>query len=161
MKDNKEYTFKASLSTIDKLFMNYMVVVPDEIVQEINQKRIRTKGTINGIDFSLAIQHIKNGAYYFSINNELRKKAKLTEDKEALIKFVVVDSDVLEIPEEFLEVLSQDEMAMEMFNTFTIGKQRSLCIYVQGAKLVESRIKRSLELAEKIKTRTLYGDKKV
>ena len=161
MKDNKEYTFKASLSPIDKIFMNYMVVVPDEIVKEINQKKIRTKGTINGIEFSLAIQHIKNGAYYFSINNELRKKAKLTEDKVATVKFVVVDNDIVEIPEEFLEVLSQDEKAMELFNAFTIGKQRSLCIYVRGAKSVESRIKRSLELAEKIKTRTLYGDRKV
>lgn len=160
MEAKKEYSFRACLSRIDKIFMNYMVIVPDVIVKEINQKRIRTKGFINGIEFSLAIQHIKNGAYYFSINNDLRKKAKLSEGSEALITFIVVENDVVEIPEEFLEVLSQDEMAMQMFNDFTKGKQRSLCIYVQGAKSVDSRIKRSIELADKIKSRSLYGDKK-
>lgn len=64
----------------------------------------------------------------------------------------------LDIPEELTETLAQDKEASDRFYAFTPGKQRSLAHYVKSAKRSETKIKRSLELAHKLRTYTLYGD---
>jgi hypothetical protein len=68
------------------------------------------------------------------------------------------DPDHVELGEELIAVLNQDPEAADRFYSFTSGKQRSLALYVSQAKRSETRIKRALELAEKIRTNTLYGD---
>ena len=70
------------------------------------------------------------------------------------------DPDFVELGEEFTEVLELDEEAAARFFSFTPGKQRGLATYVNNAKREETRIKRALEIAHKLKTYTLYGDKK-
>lgn len=68
--------------------------------------------------------------------------------------------DEIDIPIELEEALAQDNGANKRWNTFTAGKQRSLCHYVSSAKREETRIKRAVDLAYKIRTHTLYGDQK-
>ena len=68
--------------------------------------------------------------------------------------------DHVDIGNEFLEVLELDEEAAARFYSFTPGKQRGLATYVNTAKREETRIKRALEIAHKLKTYTLHGDKK-
>ena len=70
------------------------------------------------------------------------------------------DPDFVDLGEEFTEVLELDEEAAERFYGFTVGKKRGLAHYVNSAKRSETRIKRALEIAHKLKTYTLYGDKK-
>ena len=60
--------------------------------------------------------------------------------------------------EELEEVLRQDAEAFARWQTFTTGKKRSLALYVTTAKRIETRIKRALELAEKIRTNQLHSD---
>jgi uncharacterized protein YdeI (YjbR/CyaY-like superfamily) len=71
----------------------------------------------------------------------------------------IVSSDLLEIPEELLVCLEQDEEANKLFSDFTKGLQRSLVHYVSSAKSIDTRIKRSLELLTKIKSRSLSVQK--
>jgi uncharacterized protein YdeI (YjbR/CyaY-like superfamily) len=54
--------------------------------------------------------------------------------------------------------LEQDEEAAARFYAMTRGRQRSLASYVTSAKREETRVKRAVELAHKLRTRTLYGD---
>ena len=68
-----------------------------------------------------------------------------------------LDPDRIDFAEEFLEVLAQDPEASEKFFAFTLGKQRSLNIYITQVKSVNSRLKRSFELADKIKRNALGG----
>jgi len=68
------------------------------------------------------------------------------------------DPDAVDLGEEFEAVLDQDAAAAKRFFSFTPGMQRSLAYYVTSAKREETRIKRALELAHKIKNRQLYSD---
>ncbi|MBI1193536.1 MAG: hypothetical protein GC205_10220 [Bacteroidetes bacterium] len=68
------------------------------------------------------------------------------------------DPDAIDLGEEFEAVLDQDAAAAKRFFSFTPGKQRSLAYYVTSAKREETRIKRALELAHKIKNRQLFSD---
>ena len=70
------------------------------------------------------------------------------------------DPDRVDIPDEFLEALSDHPGARERFDAWTPGKKRSLVSYITQAKREETRWKRAYELAHKLETYTLYGDKK-
>ena len=57
-----------------------------------------------------------------------------------------------------IAALDQDDAARARWDTFTPGRQRSLLVYITGAKTEPTRIKRALDLAQKIRTHSLYGD---
>ncbi|MFA9213186.1 MAG: YdeI/OmpD-associated family protein [Candidatus Methylacidiphilales bacterium] len=67
------------------------------------------------------------------------------------VSFQLVDSELLEILEEFKEALLLDKEAAVIFSSFTTGYKRSLMHYITSAKNIETRIKRSFELTAKIK----------
>ncbi len=60
----------------------------------------------------------------------------------------------LRLPEELAEVFDQDEIAYQAYKALTDGHKRGLIHYINQAKSVDSRIKRSLEIMEKIKQRS-------
>ena len=68
------------------------------------------------------------------------------------------EPDRVDLGAELEAVLAQDAPAAERFFGFTPGRQRSMAIYVTGAKRTETRTKRALDLAHKLRTHTLYGD---
>ncbi|HEX8299990.1 MAG TPA: YdeI/OmpD-associated family protein [Rubricoccaceae bacterium] len=68
------------------------------------------------------------------------------------------DPDRIDLGDEFEAVLADDTEAAARFFSFTPGRQRSMAIYVTGAKRPETRLKRALDLAHKLRTNTLYGD---
>ncbi len=68
------------------------------------------------------------------------------------------DPDRIDIPDELLVALDLDPEASARFETFTPGRQRSMAHYVSSAKRPETREKRALDLATKLRTYTLYGD---
>lgn len=140
-------------------FLNTVIYLPENIVKALPKGRVRTKGTINGAAFALAPQYKKDGARFFSVSAALRKAAKIKEGDAVEVKFRIVDSDIVDMPEELEAVLEQDEQGRKVWNTFTKGMQRSLILYVTSVKNVDSRIKRSLELVEKAKARSLSFQK--
>ena len=56
-------------------------------------------------------------------------------------------------------MLDQDDTARTRWDMFTIDHQHLLLRCIQRAKQEIAQIKRACELAEKIRTRSLYGDK--
>lgn len=66
--------------------------------------------------------------------------------------------DDLRLPDELIAALDLDSDAAARFATFTPGRQRSLGHYVASAKRPETREKRGLEIATKLRTYILYGD---
>lgn len=118
----------------------------------------RVNGTINGGAFRLALQSDGEGGFYLMISKDLCKKANIEIGQQVQVYIEQeLDPDRIDFAEEFLEVLSQDPEASEKFFAFTLGKQRSLNIYITQVKSVNSRLKRSFELADKIKRNTLSG----
>ena len=154
---NEKFRFKGILEILDSNPSYTMISIPSEIISKFPEKgRLRTIGTLNGAKFSLAIQGRKNGTGFFMIGSALRRDAKITKGDPVEVEFSLCDPDFLELPEELQEVLEQDEEAGKIFYGMTVGMQRSLAHYVSGVKNTDSRIKRALELAFKMKNEDLY-----
>jgi hypothetical protein len=149
-KKTKEFSFSSQLSSLGAGHM--AVFIPELIRKKLPEGRVRTRGTINNTDFSLAVQQRKDGDSYFIIGGRLRREAKIREGDEVKLSFRVVDPDELELPEELRITLEQDSEAARVFDSFTTGLQRSLAYYIDSAKNVDTRIKRALDMAHKMKT---------
>ena len=68
--------------------------------------------------------------------------------------------DAVNVPPEFEEALAEHPEARKRFDAWTPGKRRSLASYITQAKRPDTRMKRAFEIAYKMETYTLYGDKK-
>lgn len=152
---NTTFRFTAKLTPVKWLFMNTVIFLPEDVIDTLPNGRVRTKGTLNGAPFALAPQSKKEQGRYFSVSAPLRKAAKIKAGDKVEVIFKLVDPDAVDTPEELEAVLAQDEEARKVWDEFTPGMQRSLIIYITSVKNVDSRIKRSLELAEKAKARQL------
>lgn len=155
------YKFAARITRIDGAYMHYILIIPDEIIEQINkQGRIRTKGTMNGSPFALAIQNLKTGERYFSVSAPMRRAAKIQLSVPVQTEFVIVDENELDIPEELIAVLDEDPEGKAAFDKLTTGSKRGLIHYITSVKNVDSRIKRAMQLVEKAKMGLLSVQRK-
>lgn len=154
------YKFTNRLTHIDAAFMQYIIVVPDEVMERIDKKgRIRVKGTMNGVAFALAIQNLKTGERFFSVSAPMRKAAKIQLSVPVQVEFVLVDENQLDVPEELTAVLEEDPEGKAVFEQLTVGYRRSLIHYITSVKNVDSRIKRAIQLVQKAKNIQLQGQR--
>lgn len=153
------FSFTSKLEDVRTGMLTTLVVIPVKIIEQLPEGRKRTKGTMNGAPFSLAINNLKTGERYFAVSNALRKAAKIGIGDPVKVDFHLVDPNIVELPEELEAVIAQDPDAEKIWQAFTPGRQRSLAHYVNTAKGVDSRIKRALELMYKMKTGSLYSQK--
>ena len=156
-----EFYFSAPVLRLETGMKMHYLPIPQEIAITLRERKIRRViGTLNGVSVNRGVMGSKDGDSYLIIGRTLLRDigvilgdtidAELEEDP---------NPNHVDIGEEFEAVLEDDEPAAERFYNMTPGKQRSLAHYVTSAKRVETRIKRALELAYKLRTFTLYGDK--
>lgn len=154
------FRFITTLSEVDAMLVKTVIFLPQEVVDRLPKGRVRVKGTFNGADFSLAVQHLKDGSRFFSVSAPLRKAAKIRAGDKVAVFFKIIDPDTLEIPEELEAVLAQDDESRRAWEKLTTGYQRSLIHYITSVKNVDSRIRRSLELLQKARLGLLHGQRK-
>jgi len=149
------FTTRLQLDTTKKA--HHHVVLPDEVVAALGAaKRKRVRGTVNGIAV--------NRSLYGHLGDQLAiiiGKAMLSDLKARSGDMVTValeidpNPDQVELPEELVACLDQMPLARAKYYELTPGKQRSLTIYVNWAKSVDARIKRSIEICTKLENNTL------
>ena len=160
MKAPSKYDFSATLSRFDGKAAYHYVEVPSELALKIigtGSRRVIVK--IFDKEYRRAILNRKPDLNYIFIG-------KAVMNEQGILCGAILDLEIwsdpnpedLGIPEELTETLKQDKEAAERFYAFTPGRQRSMAHYVKTAKRTETKIKRSLELAHKLRTYTLYGD---
>lgn len=139
---------------------HYLSVPVDIALAFAGEKVKRTIGTINGIGFNLALLSDGQGGKYLAVGGPLCRAARIVENSLVGVQIQPdPNPDFIELCEEMLAVLELDEEAGRIFFGFTKGMQRSLAYYANSAKQVETRIKRALELAHKMKTGQLHSQK--
>ncbi|WP_411274435.1 YdeI/OmpD-associated family protein [Daejeonella sp.] len=146
-------TFPVFLEPIDEKMVHHLIVVPDEIAKGfLNGKGApRIFCSVNGgPEFPCALNP-RNGRYVIIASKQLIKKNRLYIDVLFEISIRNDPNNGLGRPEELNEVLDQDETAFQAYNALNDGHKRGYIYYVSQAKSVDSRIKRSLEIVEKIK----------
>lgn len=155
-----DFQFRTVLSQVEANLIKTGIFLPAGVIRELPKGRVRVEGTMNGAHFALAVLHMKDGSRFFSVSASLRKAAKIKPGDKVDVRFKVVDPDQIDVPEELEAVLAQDEQAMKAWNELTTGYRRSLIHYVTSVKNVDSRIKRSIDLMERVKAGLLHGQKK-
>ncbi len=148
-------SFNVVLEPLDEKMVHHLIVVPDEIAQ----KFVAGKGaprifcSIEGnAEFPCALNP-RHGRYVIIASKQLIKKNKLAVDVPFKISIRHDPHNGLSLPEELAEVLDQDEVAFKAYDALNDGHKRGLIYYINQAKSVDSRIKRSLEIMEKMKER--------
>ena len=147
-------------SALVRLAPFHVLPVPDKVAAAWKKAKIRRLvGTINGHPIKRALMNHADGGSFLIVSRETIRLAGISSRIDARLEFRPDPApDRLDLPEEFRVALNQDNAAWERWETFTIGRRRSLISYITSAKTEPTRIKRSVELVWKIGTHSLYGD---
>ncbi|MEZ4700501.1 MAG: YdeI/OmpD-associated family protein [Rhodothermales bacterium] len=141
-------------------FHFHCLLIPPEIADSYTSRGIRRViATINGCPFRRAIQRNANGESLVIVGASMLREVRATFGDVVIVELAPdPEPDRIDLGDELTEVLEMDEEAAARFYSFSPGKQRSLAYHVTSAKREETRIKRALEIAHKLRTYTLYGD---
>jgi hypothetical protein len=155
-----EFVFAAPvLRQGDGLRIHYLPL-PIEVADALRGEGVRRVVVeLNGVPFRRAVMQSSDGGPHLVTGlTILREIGAALGDMVTVVLTADPDPDAIDLPEEFEAALAQDPEAARRFAGFTPGMQRSLAYYVTQAKRTETRVKRSLELAHKLRTHTLHGD---
>ena len=154
--------FTATLSPIEGPMIHHVIKVPEDVAAEfrINKGAVRILCSIQGKEEFPCALNPRDGEYVIMASKQLISKHRLKNNEAFSVSIRPDLNDGLELPEEFLEVLNQDEWGSQLFDALLPGLKRSLLYYIRSAKSADTRIKRSFQILEKIKTQSLYSQKK-
>jgi len=158
---NKKAEFTGFLNEVGGAMNQYVIVVPEDVCLVFREGKgaVRILCSVNGAEeFPCALNPRQSG-YIIIASKQLIKKHKLAPHVPFNVRVRSDVHDGLQLPEELLEVLTQDDHFSFEFEKLLPGRKRGLIYYIRSAKTVDTRIKRSLEIAEKVKTGTLHGSK--
>ena len=152
--------FTSKLVLLDGCMRFHIVPVPDDVVAKYRAAKVRRLvGTVNGHPINRGLQFHADGGGFLIFGKAMLAPLGLERGQSAdVVLKPDPRPDELAVPEELSLVLAQDDAARERWETFTPGFRRSLAYYVSSAKTEPTRIKRSTELAHKIRTRRLHSD---
>ena len=158
----EQHSFPCEILRLEDGMKHHTVPVPPEVAEAFEEKKIRRIIlTIGEFSYRRAIQRKKDGRRYVVLGRPMLKETGLQEGSRVTVEIEEdIDPDFIEMGAEFTEALELDPEAKARWDTFPVGKRRSLALYVTSAKRVDTRIKRALDLAEKIRTYTLHDDKR-
>ena len=143
------------------MFVSHCLVVPAELAADLRVRKLRRLiGTLNHLPFNLALQsRAGDDARFLLLSRQTLREIKARAgDPITVVCQPDETPDEITLPEELAEVFDHEPEAAARFHALTPGRRRSLVHYVSSAKGVDTRIKRALELACKLRTNTLYGD---
>ena len=137
----------------------HTIPVPAEVAAVLAASGTRrVVGRLNGLPIRRALVSLGGGTVLIVGRGTLRE-AGLSAGDTALVDIEPdPEPDRVDLGAEFEAALAADDEAAERFFGFTPGRQRSMATYVTSAKRPETRVRRALELAHKLRTHTLYGD---
>jgi len=139
--------FKTILEKFDGNLWGQHVKVPEKVSKKFladGSKRVVCKVN-NELSFQAALMPSKKGYYFINFNKQNSKKLKLEIGQEMTIELSKDESKYgLPMPEEFQELLYQDEEGNELFHNLTPGRQRNLLHIIGSVKSPEIRIRKGL-----------------
>lgn len=146
--------FESIVEVTDGRPVLHILRFPKQIVApfEFHGNLRRVTCTLNGTErFNCALFPSKN-SYFLTLSKLLRKKLGIDIGDIVLVELEKEDSRYgIPMPEEFAEVLRQDNEGERMFNELTPGRQRLMITLILMNKNVDKRITRALVGLELLK----------
>lgn len=161
MNSEASFEFPAPILKREAIMSYHYLPVPSDIAESLVKSGTkRVIATINGVEENRGIQVTSKGEYYLVFGLQVLKRVR-ARPGDVVIASLKSDPHptIIEVPEELEEVLNQDHEAGERFYGMTPSKRRAIGMFVTQAKRTETRIKRALEMAYKLRTYTLHGDR--
>ncbi|WP_069661301.1 YdeI/OmpD-associated family protein [Arcticibacter eurypsychrophilus] len=155
---NKKAEFQAVLQPVEGSMVHHVIPVPLDVCTLFRENKgaIRILCSIKGLEEFPCALNPREDRYVIMASKQLIKKHKLLTDVPFVVSIRSDLNDGLEIPDELLEVLNQDDHFRSMFDALLPGHKRGILYYIRTAKSVDTRIKRCLDLAYKIKAGLLH-----
>ncbi|MCF8247075.1 MAG: YdeI/OmpD-associated family protein [Saprospiraceae bacterium] len=147
-------TFTTALANFDTNLWGFHIVVQEAQAQPfIDGNDRRVVCTLNGsLEFQCALMPKGDGHFFININKKTRDKLGLQLGSMVAVSLRKDESEFgLPMPEEFAEVLAQDQAGNRHFRNLTPGKQRALLYIVGQPKTSDTRLKRAVVLVEHLK----------
>ena len=149
-----EARFTAVLERSDNKLWGCHFEVPAKIVRRLSadgSRRVRCRLN-EGAEYQCAMLPHGNGTFVITVNKALRDSLGLTYGAEVQVALHRDESRYgLPMPEEFNELLEQDEAGSALFHALTPGKQRTLLYIINGAKREDRRVSRALTVIRHLK----------
>ncbi len=148
-------SFNVVLEPLDEKMVHHLIAVPNEIADRfVNGKSApRVFCSVQGSDEFPCALNPRHGRYVIIASKQLIKRNKLVVGVPFMVSIRHDPQNGLGLPEELAEVFDQDEVALRAYDALGDGHKRGLIHYINQARSVDTRIKRSLEITEKIKER--------
>lgn len=147
--------FTTQLDNFNSSLWGYHIPVPEPVARLFtDQGDRRVVCRLNdAVEFQCALMPKGDGSYFININKKLRDKLGLKPGMAVQASLRRDESRYgLPMPEEFEELLKQDEEGDQLFHALTPGKQRSL-LYIAGSpKTSDTRLRRAIAIIEHLKT---------
>lgn len=144
----------ATLERVDSNLYHTHIVIPKKTAEKyITGDDRRVICTLNDtLTYHAALMHLGDGNYMIMVNQATRKKLKLNDGDEVLVKLEKDTSEYgLPVPEEFKELLKQDIAGNDLFHALTAGKQRTLLYIIGKPKGADLRIRNGIVILEHLK----------
>lgn len=157
----KAAVFTSRVERTDSGMRFHVIPLPEAVAARfLGAGHRRVIATLNGRAVRRAIQGSKAGGHHLVLGKPELRDCGIALGETVKVKLEIdPEPEAIDLSEEFREVLRQDAAARARWESFPIGRQRSLAHYLTGAKSSESRLKRAVEIAEKLRTHTLHGDR--
>ena len=150
--------FTSRIDILDTGMRMHVIPVPPEVADRLRKSK-RVIINIGEIELKRAMHGVKSGSPYLMIGKQVLRELGLRLGSEVSVKLREdPQPDRIDVAPELLEALKQDPEANARWQTFPPGKRRSINHYVESAKREDTRIRRAVDITEKIRTNTLYGD---
>ena len=155
------HIFAARIARMESGVVTHYIPVPPEIAEDyIEADTRRLIATLNGNEIRRYLFQSANGEYGLVIGKSVIRDLGLPMIEPIMVELRAdPDPDRVELCEELEVALEQDDAAGERFYNMTPGKQRGLALHVCRAKRTSTRVRRALDVCEKLRTHTLYGDR--
>lgn len=132
------------------------IKVPPKVADHFH-KKLKIKRVIITIEkmisYHAALMPAGDGTFFINVNKEVRKKLQKEFGDELSIELKEDDSKYgMHCPEEFEELLLQDEEGEKLFHALTPGRQRSLLHLIGKPKSEEIRLRKGLVVLMHLKT---------
>jgi len=136
------------------------IPVPDNVSATLRDSGVsRLIVTINGYSLRRALQGSKEFGSHIVVGLDLLRQAGAGLGDEVDVQIQQdPHPEHIDLCDELLIALEQDPEAMKKWESMTLGKKRSIAFHVSSAKREETRIKRALDIAMKLRTGSLHGD---
>jgi hypothetical protein len=145
------FSFTTRVQQGDGSLSLHFIEVPIEIAESLSQKfPARALVTIHGATFHGGVLRRKDGYYLIQMGKATLKKIKAIHNDLVEVKIEADQTTYgYELPEEMEALLEQDEDGRKIWEALNPGMKRSLLHYVNSAKSVDVRIKRSIHILKR------------